>query len=82
MDINQKLDVVIGELKAVRNELMTCMDELNAAMIEKHSGHVSEYFKRKAFGDGYRQFIRTPEDLIQIANDTHAFNKSKGWTND
>jgi hypothetical protein len=82
MDITEKLEVIITELKAARTELNACMAELNAAMVEKHSQHVSEYFKRKAFGDDYKQFMWTVDELIQNANDAHADNKSKGWTND
>lgn len=59
-----------------------CQLEIQTAMVEKHSQHVSEYFKRKAFGDNYKQFMYTTEQLIKNANDAHAYNKAKGWTND
>jgi len=82
MEVADKLEIVIQELKAARQELNACMEELNAAMVEKHSQHVHEYFTRKAFGDNYKQFLWTVDELIQNANDAHAYNKSKGYTND
>jgi hypothetical protein len=64
------------------NLINKCQLELQTAMIEKHSQHVREYFKHKTFGDDYKQFMWTVDELIQNANDAHADNKLKGWTND
>jgi hypothetical protein len=61
---------------------MNCQEELKAAMMVKHDQHIHEYYTRKAFGNDYKRFLWTVEEIIQNANDEREYNKAKGWTND